>query len=264
MKMLDNSFGIRKHDFQAAKAKIKIFSEKELNELTFENVATDKYFGLINHTVTGGELNERIDKIQSHFIQINSQLNQIKGQFGCVYETFESLDKDYIEGMLASIGAANKASDQARIAAERAYETSEEAKKNSYDINRLLQNQIAIIDKLQQTNESFVSQFATTQNEIDQIKAIANERFEILGKLISSQSNSLAEIKSRQIKKNEDFVFKIEKLRDEARENEQKLTDIFHLQNAVFSKKIKKAYILIGFLGLAAMANTLLAMLGVI
>lgn len=140
--MPNDTLEVRRHDFQEAKANIKIFSEKKIDSPTFESVATEKYFGLLNHSVTGSELNERISKIQHHFIAINLQLNEVKSQFGNIYETFESLDKDYIEGMLASIGAASKASDQALKAAE-------EAKKNSDDVERSLQIHIAVIEKLE-------------------------------------------------------------------------------------------------------------------
>lgn len=259
--MLNDTLEVRRHDFQETKANIKIFSEKRIDSPTFDSVATEKYYGLMSHSVTGSELNERISKIQYHFIKINDQLNEVKGQFGNIYETFESLDKDYIEGMLASIGAANKASDQARIAAERAHEISEEAKKISYDIKRSLQIHVAIIEELEKEKDNSESKFAMMRNEIDQVKTIVNQQYEMLGKLISSQSNSLTEIRKKQANRNDEFVSQIESVRNEARENYQKSYNIYHEQSAIFSKKIQRACILLGAFGVVATVSLLLTTL---
>lgn len=249
--MLNGTFEVRRHDFQEAKANIKLFSEKIIDRPEFESVATETLYGLMSRSVKGSELNERISKIQYHFININDQIIEIKRQFGNVYETFESLDKDYIEGMLASIGAASKASEQALEAAE-------EAKKVSNDVKRSLQIHVAIIDKLEKEKIYSESRFATTQSEIDQVKATVSQRFEILGKLIASQSNSLTEIRKQQVNRNEEFISQIERIMNETTENEQRCRNKYLEQSAIFSKKLRKAYILLGIFGLIATANLIL------
>lgn len=266
--MLNGAFEVRRHDFQEAKANIKIFSERRIDSPKFESVATETLYGLMSRSVTGSELNERISKIQHHFIKINEQLNEIKGQFGNVYETFESLDKDYIEGIVASIGATKIVSDQAlaasyqaQKASEQSLEAAEEAKKICNDVKRSLQIHVAIIDNLEKEKNRSESRFATTQNEIDQVKDTVGQRYEMLGKLIVSQSNSLTEIRKRQENRNDEFISQIERIRNETIENEQRYRDKYLEQSAVISKKLRKTYILLGVFGVAATVNLILTII---
>ena len=104
-----NEIAIKKHNFDAAKNRIKEFSEKSDSELNIELVETSGGFlGLGNHMVTGRELNERITAFQKYLIDINKINNDTIKEFREVYNTFDILDKDYISSIVASVEAIKK------------------------------------------------------------------------------------------------------------------------------------------------------------
>ena len=87
---------IKKHNFEQAKNKIKGFSENLPAYVYFRRVEEDG--GLFNwgdHTVTGKELNEFIETVQSRIITINDSLKKTVSEFGEVYRALDFLDKIY-------------------------------------------------------------------------------------------------------------------------------------------------------------------------
>ena len=118
----NSSLEIKTHDFEDAKQQIKYFSEQAQMDFGLKRVdeskdglqvVSDWFFGRgigLKHTVTGEELNDLTAQIQTHLTRINSaQLKTIQ-EFGIVYRALESLDKDYIKAILASIKATEKTS----------------------------------------------------------------------------------------------------------------------------------------------------------
>lgn len=99
-----SELNIKTHDFEEAKQRIKEFSEKKVGELKLQHVESGSwFFGLGDHWVTGKELNDRISIIQKYFIHLdNTNIKTIK-EFGDIYKALESLDKDYIQAIVASI-----------------------------------------------------------------------------------------------------------------------------------------------------------------
>lgn len=140
---------IQTRNFQKHKNALKKFSEIIPSSPDLPTVATDGgLFGWFDHKVTGSELNYLTDKVQNLFIATNNQLLYVINEFGQIYQTFEALDKDYIQGIIAGIEAAKVASNQATKASKKAYEVAREAKKNTIDIQSLIKSQKGIIDKL--------------------------------------------------------------------------------------------------------------------
>jgi flagellar hook assembly protein FlgD len=136
--MPNNNHGIQIHNFQNAKNGLKKFSKNIPSSPNLPTVETDGgIFGWFDHKVTGSELNKLTKNVQSFLIATNNQQIKVIKEFEQVYETFECLDKDYIQGILLGIEAAKKASDQAQEAAEKAIETSEKAKEHTYEIKNL-------------------------------------------------------------------------------------------------------------------------------
>lgn len=114
---------VKTHDFEVAKQRLKDFSQKQAKDLELDTVRTDGGFlGLGDHKVTGYELNNRLSSIQGHLIDLNSANNKTIKEFRQVYETFEILDRDYIQGIVASVKATEKTS-------EKLHETQEDLKK---------------------------------------------------------------------------------------------------------------------------------------
>ena len=70
-------------------------------------------FGWGDHKVTGSEMNNFIGVVQDKLISVNSSLRNIISEFKEVYNAFDILDKEYINGILGSVESAENASMQA-------------------------------------------------------------------------------------------------------------------------------------------------------
>lgn len=107
------SLVIKEHNFQAAKNSLKRYTEKAKKDVELKRVPTDGgLFNLGSHKVTGEELNDRMSQVQTYLINLNDLSQGLIDEFGEVYKAFESLDKDYISGIVASIKAAEEVSKQ--------------------------------------------------------------------------------------------------------------------------------------------------------
>lgn len=107
------SLVIKEHNFQAAKNSLKKYTEKAKKDVELSRVPTDGgLFNLGSHKVTGEEFNDRMSQVQTYLINLNSLNQGLIDEFGEVYKAFESLDKDYISGIVASIKAAEEVSKQ--------------------------------------------------------------------------------------------------------------------------------------------------------
>lgn len=119
-----DDFEVKNHDFENAKLAIKRFSEETTTDLDLSRVNDKKKVGEwlgdallgggvgLNHKVTGEELNELTTQIQKHLHSVNSTQIKLIREFGQVYSALESLDKDYIQGILISIKATEKTSER--------------------------------------------------------------------------------------------------------------------------------------------------------
>lgn len=110
-----NELTINKSKFDAAKNRLKEFSETEDAEFELEKVRTDGGFlGLGSHKVTGEEFNSKLATIQNHFISSNKTINKLTKEFRQVYNTFEALDKDYLTRIVSNVKALEKTSNDVR------------------------------------------------------------------------------------------------------------------------------------------------------
>ena len=140
---------IKEHDFQAAKSKIQKYVETAPKDVALPSVREDG--GFLNwgdHKVTGTEFNQCIGKVQKSLIDLNSSTKAVISEFKEVYKAFEALDKDYIGGIVISVNAAAKASEQARQGSDEAKKASEEAKKASDDIAKTIKALKATVEKI--------------------------------------------------------------------------------------------------------------------
>lgn len=112
---------IDKHNFEILKNRLKKFSEQTKTDLEIDKVRTGGdlldvcskgIFGFFNHSVTGKELNELTSQIQEYLIDINKTQIKIIKEFKEVYNTFESLDKDYIDKICVSIKGIEKTNEK--------------------------------------------------------------------------------------------------------------------------------------------------------
>lgn len=105
---------IESHNFDEAKQKIQTFSNDLPSAPNLKKVEEDVGpFGWMDHDVSGKEFNELVSNLQESTISIYDWIKKVIQEFGEIYRAFESLDKDYIQGILISLKAAEKASNQA-------------------------------------------------------------------------------------------------------------------------------------------------------
>lgn len=135
---------IEAHKFDEAKKGLKAFSDESKTTYQISKVKSDGgLFGLGNHKVTGTELNGIISQIQNYLINANKCEMKIIEEFGEVYNTFEALDKEYIQSILISIESAKKANSKAVKAQE--------------DINKTITVLSSAIEQLSQFKEKLES-----------------------------------------------------------------------------------------------------------
>lgn len=103
-----NEIEIKKHDFEIAKKRIGDFKLSN-NGNSFARIDEKDFFGFFDHNVTGQEMNKHIDKVQNAFIGVNKYINDIVKEFKEIYNAFDALDKEYINGIIKSLEKAQKA-----------------------------------------------------------------------------------------------------------------------------------------------------------
>ena len=103
-----NEIEIKKHDFEIAKKRIGDFKLSN-NGNSFARIDEKEFFGFFDHNVTGQEMNKHIDKVQNAFIGVNKYINDIVKEFKEIYNAFDALDKEYINGIIKSLEEAQKA-----------------------------------------------------------------------------------------------------------------------------------------------------------
>lgn len=133
---------IRPHDFEEAKEHIQTFANNTSACTDLDRVSTSGgLFGWFEHNVTGAELNKVTGQVQDHLVRINELQKSFISEFGQVYKALESLDSEYIKGILIAVKGAQESSDQAKRA-------SEKAQKAQTDISKTIEGQKKVISIL--------------------------------------------------------------------------------------------------------------------
>ncbi len=110
---------INRSNFEVNKEKIKQFSANIPRPIKLNEVDEKRFF-FFDHNVTGEEFNQLIQDLQKALKDSNEVDRKIIKEFGSIYDTFEALDKGYIQGICASVASADEASKQALAASENA------------------------------------------------------------------------------------------------------------------------------------------------
>ena len=108
---MNRNIQIRKDKFDLAKKRIhdlanNVPSVEQLPALETEG----GWFGWSDKKVTGAEMNQITRSINNSFIKSNGEIIKLYNQFKEVYNTFDILDKEYIQGILAAVDGADVAS----------------------------------------------------------------------------------------------------------------------------------------------------------
>ncbi|TXD50186.1 MULTISPECIES: hypothetical protein [unclassified Polaribacter] len=111
----------KSHDFEKSQNKLREFSKNIPEKTNFKSFEEDSgIFGMFNHKVTGSELNIFVNDVQDELINQKQVSIKIIREFETIYNTFDSLDKEYIQSILIAQNSAEVASKHALDSAKRA------------------------------------------------------------------------------------------------------------------------------------------------
>lgn len=174
-------FVINTHDFEKAKNQLKKFAEQTPQDLELSKVDMDGGFlGLGDHKVTGAELNDLTTQIQNYLIEFNNLHIKFLQEFGQVYNTFDILDKDYIQSIIIAIKAAEKANNDIKLAQNDITKTIEIQKQTILALKQFKQKvegykHLKDIDKLWNDYEKLQNNIDIVFNNISKIFEITKE-----------------------------------------------------------------------------------------
>jgi chromosome segregation ATPase len=179
----------RGEGFNKKKNELKAFSEKLPKEAELPSVpVTGGLFGWFNYDVTGSDLNRLTESIQDKMIEQNKVLVRTIQEFNTIYDTFSALDKEYIQGILVSLKAAEEAN-------AKALKGIEGVEVNQNEIKQMINQQKEVIQVLQNFKEKIERIEHLT--EVDTIFAIYSrmqEHVTAIESKIEAQEQTLAEL----------------------------------------------------------------------
>ncbi|OCX63338.1 hypothetical protein BFM98_14095 [Lysinibacillus sp. AR18-8] len=233
-----NEIVIKKHNFELAKNRLKEFSEKKEAELKIDKVRTDGGFlGLGDHKVTGYELNNRMETIQKHLIDINTTNNKTIKEFREIYNALDALDKDYITSIVASVKAIEKTSNDVRI---QQGVLNQHNKKQQLQQNKLDAHQ-GEIDKIVDNIKKTVSVLKAFKEKLDGLKHLTDiDKMWSDCKTIHNEVRVVSDSFSMSIKaaneRSQENVKRVEALRTALTIAEKKIEDLSKQSNGLIEK----------------------------
>lgn len=224
-------------DFNENKNKIKAFSVNLPKELDLPIVPNSGgFFGWFDYKVTGNDLNSLTESIQDKMIEQNKVLVRTIQEFNTIYDTFSALDKEYIQGILISLKAAEEANVKALKGIEGVQENQNEIKQiinQQKQVIQVLKNfkekiekieHLADVDKIfavfstMQSNfkaieakgeaqelrvadltdemKALLSSQSVFQDNMNHLKEIQVKQFQTLKQLVSNQNESISKIEA--------------------------------------------------------------------
>ncbi len=139
------------NDFQKQQDKLKEFS-REIPATTTLPTATNaagwlpRFFG--SDKATSADVNKLAEAIQEGMIRQNQQIIEIIKEFEVVYNTFNSLDKEYLKGILTSYNEAAEAHNKANQSIRRLNKQQQDIKNQQQDIKNQQHAIKDIVDEL--------------------------------------------------------------------------------------------------------------------
>ena len=164
---------ISKRDFEVVNNKLQSYANTATYKNNLPTLKTSQ-LGILPTLITGSKMNEILKVINNSLFQQNQHIVETIRQFGTVYKTFETLDKEYIQNIITVVEAADIASKQAKSA-------SNEALLAQKDIKRVIEALKISVSKLEKTKEEF---------------SILKEHFERIKEYFLINSNGITQLKS--------------------------------------------------------------------
>lgn len=127
-------------------------------------------FGVFNHKVTGEEINSLSKSVQNQLIASNRVLKNTISEFNTVYKTLDALDKEYIQGILISLKAAEEANGKALKGLEGVKKNTAEIQKDQGDISRLVEQHSELIER----NDKIIQALKIFKIKIDKLEHVTD------------------------------------------------------------------------------------------
>lgn len=228
-----NKFIIKTRKFDEAKKQLKNFSLTNHDELKLDKVdVSGGLFDWFDHKVTGEELNEVIRQVQNNLMKSNALNKKFIEEFGQVYHALEALDKEYIQGILMSIKAAEEASKEAKDA-QKEINKSIKVQKQTIEVLKNFKEKLDKYEHLEKVDD--VWKYVQVFNE--DIKNI-NHKIENIEQMSKNHFNSI--IKLNQFKKELNDLTYLKYIDELWEENNTSKINITSLSNKIIDieKKI--------------------------
>ncbi|ONG61121.1 hypothetical protein [Bacillus cereus] len=162
--------------FNEKKNKLKAFSENLPEEADLPSVPiSGGLFGLFNYDVTGSDFNRLTESIQDKMCEQNEIIRRTIKEFNTIYDTFSALDKEYIQGILVSLKAAEEANSKALKGIEGVQENQNEIKqiinqqKQVIQVLKNFKEKIEKIEHLADVDKIFTI-FSTMQSNVEAVE----------------------------------------------------------------------------------------------
>ncbi|MEG1487069.1 hypothetical protein [Lactococcus sp.] len=221
------------HDFEKKKQQLQKFAKTLPNASNLPTVPTSGgLFGWFDYNVTGNDLNELTRNIENKWIAQNKELVRVIKEFDTIYETFDELDKGYIQAIIASLKSAEEAARKASKGLDGVKENSRQLEKDQKDIKTIIDSQkIAVkavlsfkeklakiehildVDQLFSDVDKLNNELSSFQKEIEQsnqeAKAFVNQKLSLVEntaeKIQSSLQDKITSIITNQASENSDI-----------------------------------------------------------
>lgn len=184
--------------FNEKKNELKAFSKNLPKESELPSVPNSGgLFGWFNYDVTGSDLNRLTESIQDKMIEQNKVLVRTIQEFNTIYDTFSALDKEYIQGILVSLKAAEEANSKALKGIEGVQENQNEIKqiinqqKQVIQVLKNFKEKLEKIEHLPDVDKIFAV-FPTIQSSIKEIEAKVEDHELRLAKLTEEMKELLS------------------------------------------------------------------------
>ena len=213
---------IETYNFEISKNELKTFSERTQTNIELSKVKNNSgLFGLFDYNVTGKDLNNLTDQIQKYLIEGNEIQIKIIKEFGQIYNTFEALDKDYMNKICLSIKGLEEINKEIK---KNINNVDKKVEKNIKNIGQLLDKMILTIKAIIkfknrvesyeiEKNIKYLEERQNTQNSKtdSEIKALKNE----INSYNIKSEESIKHLEEKQNTQNSKTDLEIKKLKDE-------------------------------------------------
>lgn len=256
--------------FEMSLRRLKNFSKNIPEKAKLPTMKTSAgWFDWFDYKVTGEDVNKLTENIQQKMIDQNKIMGHVIKEFEEVYQTFDALDKDYIQKILIAIEAAKFADDKAVESLEKIENQQDEILGSQQDISNIITQQetmiriltkfrkelqklnhlnevddmyainqqaVADINGLEQKYEILLEQIKRTDHMVNQTKNDLQESILKLQQIVNEKSNEIDNVLKQQVIKEMNLNTRL----DEQVENISKIDKKSQSTTTFLLDKIKK------------------------